>query len=889
MKPVSTGLLAARAPWAIAALDPTGTEPPEHAQHAEQAGQQGEAFDIILTPLSSPALGDIGIDETLFAVGRTEPPFDRYPPEIVADLSRRHARIFCEGGMVHLADMGSKNGTAVNGVDVRQKTTRLQDGDEIRFGRTLTFRVRLAARIPSAPTRLVSLTLQPEAGHADLQPVVITQFPFLIGKADTVFSRYRQAHPHQVDYLSRRHAHVFLKRGMPFVEDLGSTNGTFVDGKRLDEHAVALQEGALLAFGGHFFVFRVRLQSEALQADPTLTQYAAAMPQVSCDAVPPALAAQAPANVSKTADAPPGPDIEKTTFVAAPDSFLDIFCIDPAPPKAEIDPAAAGACADASSAGSADAPASQRARGFMRMLAGEVLTLFGADDTGDGAHRPLARRAAWWGGAVLLIGCSVGAAAYWRGASERAIRSLMADGDYARAAAMASGYLARHPDDLDVRAIDVEARLKSDVPEWRSLIASRQFDRAAAFLAGVRAAAANDPELVPLLRELAWIGELERFAADHERADAPIRMYADEDRIAALLKTWEEDPLGHQRAAATIGAQVPAFRETYAQALSHLRRLQGDNAVYLAAIDRLKAAIEVELRRDRPDAIDGLLSSYADKYPRLAGLEPVRADLARYLALDQALHGGRIGPLMAQLAGKPFATPVFQAHMQALAAAGRLPAPALVRRYQEGLVAWQAGDAEKALAALAALQTVDGRAWSAAVAAEAARKKALAEQFTSLERMRNAAGHADRLLAFYAALDPEEDGFFLRAVEADAAFDRARARQQADARWQQAQVAWQQYRQDGAIDDAARLDEAITASFKAQAGLLARAGEAARQALRMLRVMRVDASPERQALVAEIAAEESLQRRLLKDAGTSLSPAVVRAKLALMEGGNGER
>src|SRR4051812_35856556 len=72
---------------------------------------------IVLKAVSHPDLGDIRIDEILFAVGREEAPFNSYAPDIIADLSRRHARIFCEYGSVYLADLESKNGTTINGIN----------------------------------------------------------------------------------------------------------------------------------------------------------------------------------------------------------------------------------------------------------------------------------------------------------------------------------------------------------------------------------------------------------------------------------------------------------------------------------------------------------------------------------------------------------------------------------------------------------------------------------------------------------------------------------------------------------------------------------------------------------------------------------------------------
>jgi serine phosphatase RsbU (regulator of sigma subunit) len=57
--------------------------------------------------------------------------------------------------------------------------------------------------------------------------------------------------------LSRRHARVFLVNEVPFVQDLGSTNGTFIDGERLTAPS-KLDEGRLLRIGGQYFRYERR-------------------------------------------------------------------------------------------------------------------------------------------------------------------------------------------------------------------------------------------------------------------------------------------------------------------------------------------------------------------------------------------------------------------------------------------------------------------------------------------------------------------------------------------------------------------------------------------------------------------------------------------------------
>ena len=57
--------------------------------------------------------------------------------------------------------------------------------------------------------------------------------------------------------LSRKHARVFLVNEEPFVQDMGSTNGTFLDGERLTAPS-KLDEGRLLRIGGQYFRYERR-------------------------------------------------------------------------------------------------------------------------------------------------------------------------------------------------------------------------------------------------------------------------------------------------------------------------------------------------------------------------------------------------------------------------------------------------------------------------------------------------------------------------------------------------------------------------------------------------------------------------------------------------------
>jgi pSer/pThr/pTyr-binding forkhead associated (FHA) protein len=844
---------------------------------AEMRATEDAAFDVVLSPAASgqrPALDAIRIVDNLFAIGRSEAPFTDYPAERIARLSRRHARIFTEHGAVYVADLGSKNGTTVNGVAVRQTPARVRAGDELCFGGELCYRVSIeprarivaAAASPAAP----GLLLVPQRDDLGLQPIEVQAFPFLVSKTDDVFSRYKDRYPHQVNYISRRHAHIFLKGGELYVEDLGSTNGTFVGGKRLDESALPLVEGDLVAFGGDHFVYRVTLQKPP-EVEPTVTQLF----------------------LNPAADEAGDPD--KTTFVGAAHSFLDIFCVDPGLQREdEVNEAAQSTSAHAKrdtptgtekvasgtggANGAAHAGAGKRKPQRWRLLVGELGKAFAIGD------RTSVRRIAVWGGVAGVVLVAVASALYMRGSSERELKNLLASGDYSSAVTTAKGYLASHPTDTKVSALASEALLKAKVPNWLNALEKAQFDQADALLNEMRSLSTNNVDATSLIGELQWVGDLERFVAGRGGMEAPIRMYTDEGKIGNLLQRWEDDAKSHQRALDRIASYVPVFADPYAQALSHLRKLESDDSVYLAAIDRLNGTIRTELARDKPAALPPVLDDYAQRYPRLAGIDRVRQDLRQYTDLLNAALSRQLTPLLAMLKAAHFSTPPFQAQFQQLAAS-RLPSPDVIARHDAVTAAWQHGDAQQALAGL---QAMPAGPWSDVLAAEMAHKKALLDQYAQLQKTRGDKDYDQRLLSFYASLDPTTDVWFLQSIQKDVAALHDKALARAQDLMLRAQSLWKQYRASGSIGGTQRLEAGISPGFRSEARLLSDAQTSAQQGMRIYTQLKADHPADFDRLLADIDAEANLQRRSLTELRMVLDPGLLKAKLALIGGEQSE-
>jgi pSer/pThr/pTyr-binding forkhead associated (FHA) protein len=807
-------------------------------------------LEVVLRPLSRPELGEIRIDDSVLAIGRTEPPFASCGHDILEMLSRRHARIFVENGVAYLADLESRNGTTVNRGAVTQAPCRLRDGDEVCFGGVLAYRVEIAPRTgkPAPVAEGFSLTLTPASADTDLQPIVITRFPFLVGKSDAAFSRYQKEHGRQLSFLSRRHAHIFRKDGGACIEDLASSNGTFVDGLRLQEHAVPLEDGMLLAFGGDHFTYRVSIGNvaESKPADAKTTGTKATGP--------------------KATVATPGAG-DKTTFVVAPTSFLDIFCVDEEP------------SAPAETAGStlpavpANEPARRKPRGRSAILFSELVALL----AGAGHDGP---RHGWWKGALLAAVLGVAATAlYMRGSPERELKEAVAHGEYARAASLADRELARRPDDAELKALATETALKANVPGWLAKLQQRDFEGAKAALAGLSELGARNPDLRALVGELEWLGGLERLVSERGGPEAPIRIYVDEDGVAALIDRWNDNTGEHQRALARIAAYVAQFAAPYAEALTHLRKLQSDATVYLAAIERLKTSIATELNRDNPQALVAVLKETAEKYPGLGGLDELRRDLARYIEIREQTRAGKSGRLFASLLKARFTTPPFQQAFRVMVAGRQLPSEELVRQYAAATQPWKEGNASESLAAL---QKIAAGSWANALTDELERRRAVMTQFAALQQQRAAGVDVEQLLAFRASLDPDEDVHFLRATQSDLALQKDKALARAQDLMSRARASWQEYRNNGAVDAAQRVETTISTAFRTRARSLSEARAQAQRATQIYAQLSAEVPAQWSAIREEIAIEADQQRSALLELRNVLAPDLLKGKLALL-------
>ena len=160
-------------------------------------------------------------------------------------VSSHHARITIERGRAVIEDLHSVNGVAIGDRERRVTSAPLSESDTVYFG-----------TLPVPASRLLGGALR--LGGA-------TQEILAFSRAATVLGRdpaCDHALPHPE--ISRRHARIFRTADGLMIEDLGSTNGTFVNGERIT-HPVLLHPDDEVALGSYLY---------RIAADGTIVEHA---------------------------------------------------------------------------------------------------------------------------------------------------------------------------------------------------------------------------------------------------------------------------------------------------------------------------------------------------------------------------------------------------------------------------------------------------------------------------------------------------------------------------------------------------------------------------------------------------------------------------------------
>ncbi len=141
-----------------------------------------------------------------------------------ASSSRKHAAVHLnEENKVVITDLGSQNGTYVNGKMIHEPVV-LQSGDLITIGKN---ELEFITAEDKAGAQVVSSQAGARAGSQQSLSLLEPGTRIAIGRDSS--NQIVLKHPH----VSRQHAVIEVTEQGPYIRDLNSTNGTYVDGVRV--------------------------------------------------------------------------------------------------------------------------------------------------------------------------------------------------------------------------------------------------------------------------------------------------------------------------------------------------------------------------------------------------------------------------------------------------------------------------------------------------------------------------------------------------------------------------------------------------------------------------------------------------------------------------------
>lgn len=187
-------------------------------------------------------------------------------------VSRSHATVTVDSSGAFVTDNGSTNGTLIDGQKVAAgERFKLKDGSEVIFG-SFVLKYEAPAVQPSDPGEPQE---QESASNADIQPDddiedSTSAVARLISKDgvlsfdihDGVNTIGRREADNEIripdPYCSGRHADIAYTDGVFTITDIGSTNGTSVNGTRLEiDSPCELHDGDEITLGQTTFRFEV--------------------------------------------------------------------------------------------------------------------------------------------------------------------------------------------------------------------------------------------------------------------------------------------------------------------------------------------------------------------------------------------------------------------------------------------------------------------------------------------------------------------------------------------------------------------------------------------------------------------------------------------------------
>ncbi len=237
--------------WCQSPLPPDSQICPSCGQPLPSAQSARSDGTMVVAAVPEPIVAETGgkgrshlLSKPLMRVGRAPDNDIVISSELV---SRYHLQLETHAGQVAITDLHSTNGTQINGVRIpANECFELHPGDVLRVGDLTGNSIQITYGSMAGGIRVQS------TGMIDLTKLA-AQPALLIGRSAVCDLSI----PHPI--VSNQHALITRVDGNVLIRDLASTNGTYVNGARINQ--AVLQNGDVIQIGPYRLVYDLGQQS----------------------------------------------------------------------------------------------------------------------------------------------------------------------------------------------------------------------------------------------------------------------------------------------------------------------------------------------------------------------------------------------------------------------------------------------------------------------------------------------------------------------------------------------------------------------------------------------------------------------------------------------------
>lgn len=719
--------------------------------------------------------------------------------------------------------------------------------------------------LPSKPNA-VTLTLHPVDSSSELEPVPVTAPIFAIGKDEPFISKHVTNHAYEVRCLSRKHAAIYYDDNRYILRDLGSTNGTLINGVAVKNEAVPLNDGDVVTFGNNLFCYRIGYPVAVTDTLPTgsvlpddvtvMMQPVDRLEELTAHLQNPAVEENRveadSAELANDAGADktvvqPAATVSKDLAEAATDSkdkrrkskkSLQLFG---RKKVQKADEAVAGKPAPPPQASSETVYIGKDSAGdFVSALTNDTAAAsLKIEDIGKPVDRleesPLKKFALpLLGGALLIAFCATLLVFLYlsRNSEFNKIEEMLAAQRYAPALQAANRNLLTG--NRDAQAVSrfenyaQEAFIGLSVPEWLLLIKGADYlgAREHPMLVLEQQQQAETSYLKPISEVLMWIPDLFK----EERQGATSSVYHSGSRAMDLTRQWQDNSVVYLALMRRIETRQPSFEPIHRKVVSTIRALQVETDELAFSKQRV-----TELARrfiEQPDdALITRLQAIAVANPALQEASRLSDELRRYANTYSVVRKSCFD-LALSLTDDAFSYPPVLAEIEALQNRVFGSRDDLLR-VQKALLEWRRGELASAhqLLLLSRCNPPDGR-----------NNEQEIERMETIVRLLES-GDTDDMLQVYQYIDEQHDGYYLERYQDRIRDTRQAALQEMQRLSTEAIDTFARYQGGGGISAAMRISDQLTEGFRRQAQILSAALDASFRAGTIARIINVKLAP----------------------------------------------